>query len=335
MRPYQCAVLLSTAMLAHAGAQAGEVTLFSGADLSGRETVVRGEMNDLVRAGFNDRTVSLVVHSGTWEMCVDSKFRGECRVFEPGTYRNLDRFTNQISSLREVESARGAERGRGRWREREREQGVTLFDSPDMRGRSVALRGDTNDFVPLGFNDMTQSMVIRGGSWEFCQHSDFRGQCRLFGPGEYRNLDRSFQRQISSARQVGGADDGRGYGQNDGYRRDDRRDERREDGYDQRGGYDPRGGADQRGNYDQRSGSAVELYTGQGFAGMRVPVNDEIRSLTQINLNDQVGSIVIQSGQWEFCQHAEFRGQCTVYGPGRYPRLGLMQNAISSVRRVR
>ena len=185
-----------------------------------------------------------------------------------------------------------------------------LFDSSDLRGRSISLRGDANNFVPLGFNDMTQSMVIRGGTWEFCEHTDFRGRCRTFGPGEYRNLDRAFNRAISSARQIGDGGERRGgYGQRDGYNGNDGR--------------------------EGRDGGAVELFAGQGFGGERLPINNEISSLTDVNFNDRAGSLVIQAGQWEFCEHAGFRGQCQVFGPGRYDRLGTLHNAISSVRRVR
>lgn len=326
MRPYQFALMLSTALFASAGANAAEVTLFSGADLTGRESLVRADVSNLQSLGFNDRAMSLVVHSGRWEACTDADFRGECRVFDTGQHRNLDRYTNQISSLRQIDGERRDERGRGRGRNRGGEHSVMLFDSPDMRGRSVALRSDANTFVSLGFNDMTQSMVIRGGTWEFCQHSDFRGQCRVFGPGEYRNLDRAFHRSISSARQIGERGERRG-------EYDQRRGE-----YDQRGGeYDQRRGEyGQRDGYGNgRDGGAVELFTGQGYGGQRMPVNNEIRSLDEVNFNDRTGSIVIQSGQWEFCEHADFRGQCQVFGPGRYDRLGTMQNTISSVRRVR
>ena len=326
MRPYQFALMLSTALLAQA-AHAGEVTLFSGYDLSGRESIVRGDVGNLQSQGFNDRAMSLMVHAGRWEVCTDADFRGECRVFESGPHRDLNRFANQISSLREIGGERGngyEERGRGRGRNRSGEQSVMLFDSSDLRGRSITLRGDANTFVPLGFNDRTQSMLIRGGTWEFCQHINFRGQCRTFGPGEYRNLDRAFYRAISSARQIGDGGDHRGgYGQRDGYG-DQRDDYGQRDGYHQRDGYS-----------NQRDGGSVELFTRQGFGGQRIAINNEIRSLEEVNFNDRTGSLVIQSGQWEFCEHADFRGQCHVLAPGRYDRLGMLQNTISSVRRVR
>jgi hypothetical protein len=321
MHSRNLALLLSSALFAHVAAFAGEVTLFTGPDFSGQETTLRGDVITLKNMGMNDRAMSMVVHSGRWEVCIDADYRGECRTFETGQYRNLDRFTRQISSLREIESPRGQEQGRGRWRGRVREeQAVVLFDSTDMRGRSVSLTADVNTLVSYGFNDAAQSMVVRGGSWEFCQHSDFRGQCRVFGPGEYRNLDRAFQRSISSARRVGGGrDDGRG----------------QREGYDQRNAYEQRGGYEPRNGYDQRSGAAVELFGAQGFGGQRVQVDGEIRTLEQLNFNDRAGSMVINSGEWEFCQHSDFRGQCTVYGPGRYDQLGSLHNAISSIRRVR
>jgi hypothetical protein len=307
MRPTKLALLLSTFLFAQASAFAGDVSLFSGPDLKGRELTLRNDVASLNSVGFDDRAMSLVVHSGRWEVCFHENFTGECRVYDAGQHRNMDRFARQISSLREIDADRGQGRGRGRGRHRDQQQDVLLFDGTDLRGRSVALSGDINTLVSLGFNDLTQSMVIRGATWEFCQHADFRGQCRVFGPGEYRNLDRAFHRSISSARQVG--DSG-----------NERRGQR--DGYDQRDGYG-------------RDGAAVELYAAPGFGGQRVPVNNELRTLEQVGFNDRAGSLVVNAGEWEFCQHSEFRGQCTVYGPGRYDRLGSLHNAISSARRVR
>ncbi|UUZ50089.1 beta/gamma crystallin family protein [Massilia sp. B-10] len=64
-------------------------------------------------------------------------------------------------------------------------------------------------------------------------------------------------------------------------------------------------------------------------------MRDEVRTLVDFDFNDRAGSLIVYSGQWEFCQHADFRGQCMVYGPGRYDRLGSLDNQISSIRRVR
>jgi hypothetical protein len=268
----------------------------------------------------------MMVRSGMWEVCVHADFGGECRVFEPGQYRSLDRFNGQISSMRMV----GGGNARDEWRDERREERreerranrrggrdaeLVLFDSSNLRGRSLPLRGDIGDLVSAGFNDRAQSMVVEGGSWEVCQHRDFGGMCRVYGPGQYNNLDRALNRSISSVRLVsndGGR--GNGYGPDTGY------------GRGQRNYEEPRG----RG----RPGG-VELFSGAGFGGERVPVRDEVRSLESMDFNDRAGSLIVYEGEWQFCQHADFRGMCTTYSPGRYDRLGNLHNGISSVRRVR
>jgi hypothetical protein len=302
-RTVKAALFLSAAWLSQASASAGELSLFAGPGFQGREVTLRAETRDFNDIGFNDRASSMIVRSGRWEVCIDSDFRKECRIFEPGEYRNLERFTNAISSAREVGGGRGRDddrgEGRGRGRGGEQQAAVLLFDGSDLRGRSLALNGDAANLSDQGFNDRVQSMVIQSGNWEFCVHYNFGGECRVFGPGEYRTLDRTFNRAITSARLVG--QEGRGRG-----RRDDN--QRRE---------------------------GVELFAGQGFGGERMMVREEVRNLVPLNFNDRAGSLIVYSGEWEFCQHSDFRGQCMTYGPGRYDRLGSLNNAISSIRRVR
>lgn len=318
-RPLQLALLVSSAWIAQA-ASAGDLTLFTGGDFSGREVNVRGDVRTLDQLGFNDRANSMVVRSGTWEVCVHADFGGECRVYEPGQYRSLDRLNGQVSSVREIAgfgggNAYGYDRDDRREERRERRANrrggrdpeVMLFDATGLRGRSISVRGDTNDLNSAGFNDQTQSMVVEGGTWEMCQHRDFRGPCRTFEPGQYNILDRGFHRSITSIRLVGVE---RGRGNGNGY------------GYGQRDDYQPR-----------RDG--VELFSETGFRGQATQVQGELRTLDAINFNDRAGSLIVSSGEWEFCQHADFRGQCMTYGPGRYDRLGSLQFAISSMRRVR
>lgn len=309
-RHVKLAVLLSAAWLS-AAASAGEVTLFSGADFQGRDVTVRDTMRDLGALGFNDRAGSMVVRSGRWEVCVDADFRNECRVFEPGDYRSLERMTYKITSLREIDDGRDGyrdnrdgyrddERG-GRGHRRREVAAVQLFDSPELRGRSIMLRDDIENLASQGFNDRTQSMIVESGIWEFCQHNNFGGRCKVYEPGQYRNLERGFYRSITSARVI--------------ERERERRRGRRDD--------------------DQGRRDGVELFSGQGFEGERMGVYEEVRNLAQHHFNDRAASLIVYNGQWEFCQHGDFRGQCMTYGPGRYDRLGSLNNAISSIRRVR
>jgi hypothetical protein len=200
---------------------------------------------------------------------------------------------------------------------------ITLFADNDFRGARVTINRDAYDLNDIGFNDRTSSVIVRSGVWQLCEHKDFGGYCAEFGPGEYRELPR-FNDSISSAREISRG--GPGYDRDDrrggpGWRgeREGWRDERRGDWRDDRG---PRG-------------DAVQLFSGQRFEGPNVSVSGDFRSLNDVGFNDRAGSIVIYEGRWEFCEHGDFRGQCIVLGPGRYPFLEGMNNRISSMRRVR
>lgn len=295
--PIKLALFLCSAWLSLGAAHSAELTMFARDDFKGRDVTIRDTVSNLNSLGFNDRAGSMIIRSGRWEVCQHADFRGDCRTLGPGEYRDLHRLNNNISSVREVRAG-GRDDERHEPRNPGGGPGVTLFSDSDMNGRSVNLHGDVNNFQHLGFNDQTKSMVIQGGIWEMCVHADFGGECRVFGPGEHRRLDRNFRSAISSARMV--REGGHGQG----------RDRNRRDG-------------------------GVELFGMTGFAGERMTVRDEMRDLSQTGFNDRAGSLIVYGGQWEFCQHAEYRGQCLTYGPGRYDRLGSLHKQISSIRRVR
>lgn len=198
---------------------------------------------------------------------------------------------------------------------------LTLFEHSDFRGGQVTLRRDAPNLVDFGFNDRTSSVVVRSGTWLLCEHRDFGGNCAEFGPGEYRHL-RDLNDRISSVREIVRNDRWR---DGDDHRRDDRgwRDERE----------DWRAGDKDR--RDWRRGAAVQLFSGPRFEGAEVKVSDNVSSLRDVGFNDRTVSLIVREGRWEFCEHSDFRGQCVVFGPGRYEFLGEMNNRISSMRRVR
>jgi len=195
---------------------------------------------------------------------------------------------------------------------------ITLFTDSDFRGARITIDRDAYNLNDMGFNDRASSIIVRSGVWQVCENKDFGGYCAEFGPGEYRGLPR-FNDRVSSVREISR---GRGYDRDErrggpGWRGD--RDERRGDWRDERGG----------------RGDAVQLFSGPRFEGPAVSLSGDLRSLNDVGFNDRAGSIVINEGRWEFCEHGDFRGQCVVFGPGRYPFLEGMNNRISSMRRVR
>lgn len=330
-RPIKTALLCAAFLFNFAqAAHAGEITLFTHDDFRGPSVTLRDSTRDLVPLRFNDTASSLIIRSGRWQLCVDADFRGRCVIMEPGEYRSLPGLNDMISSAREVDERGnnggnggngGNNNGQGGWGGRPdrgnegRQAAVMIFPEDGMRGRPLALNGDASDFVPLGFNDQSASMVIQEGNWQFCSDRDFRGQCRVFGPGEYRRLDPALYRSISSARRAG-------RDQNDGR---------------PGGGFgDGRPGDGRPGEGRPGMGRApVELFGAEDFRGARLPVDRDVATLLDLDFNDQAGSIVINEGQWQFCSDRDFRGQCEIMGPGRYGNLGRLNNQLTSIRRVR
>ena len=203
---------------------------------------------------------------------------------------------------------------------------MTLFSDAGFRGNHVTLQRDVYDLAEFGFNDRASSVVVRSGVWQLCEHKNFGGYCAEFGPGEYRELPR-FNDSISSAREISrGRDERGGPGWHGG--RDNRGDERR-------GDWDGVRRGDWRDGRGHGGGEAVQLFSGPRFEGPTVGISGDVRSLNDVGFNDRAVSIVINEGRWEFCEHGDFRGQCVVFGPGRYPFLEGMNNRISSMRRVR
>lgn len=198
---------------------------------------------------------------------------------------------------------------------------ITLYTDADFRGAQVTVRSTDPNFVHRGFNDRASSIVVHSGAWEVCEHKDFGGHCTVLERGEYPVLSR-FNDLISSVREV--ERQGGRWGENrdenrDGIRRD--RDDRRDDWRERRS--------------EDRRGPPVELYSARNFGGDRVVLGGDVGSLRSKDFNDRAGSMVVREGEWEVCEHDNYRGRCRVYGPGRYPALEGLNNLASSVRRMR
>ena len=71
----------------------GRMVLYEYPNYGGKGAAIdRGQAKDLDWAGFNNplhRATSLKVESGTWVVCTQRGFQGDCRVLSPGEYPNL------------------------------------------------------------------------------------------------------------------------------------------------------------------------------------------------------------------------------------------------------
>ncbi|TFW13447.1 beta/gamma crystallin-related protein [Duganella callida] len=81
----------------------------------------------------------------------------------------------------------------------------------------------------------------------------------------------------------------------------------------------------------------ITFYEGDGLRGRAYTANGQVRDLGRVGYNDRASSVVVDRGQWEVCEDANFRGQCMILRRGSYESLRGMglNNRISSVRPVK
>jgi hypothetical protein len=195
-------LLIGMISAAAGSAAADSITFYESDNYGGRQFTADGPVTNFGHNGFNDRVHSAVVHEGRWEICVDADFSGGCGALAPGAYPNLGAYAGRVSSVRPIDGRHANNRPDERAnRHRDREARATLYEGPNLSGRSYPL----NDMMPnlgrSGFNDRASSLRVDRGYWIFCSDSEFRGECRTFGPGEYATLP-GLNNVISSGRRI-------------------------------------------------------------------------------------------------------------------------------------
>lgn len=284
----------------------GSIELFDEPGLRGGTLRLDADAPTLRGTGFNNRAASVNVSQGTWELCSDPEFGGTCRTYAPGRYADLGYgMTGQVSSARLLRSSSeapavvspGLPPGPANLGGR-----AILFSERGLRGTSLAVSGAVPDLQRSNFNDTSESLYVESGTFVACRDSHFRGECRTFGPGRYDDLGAAgLERAISSIR-PGAAAEPPATG---------------------------RPGAQSGGN------AGIEFFSEPDFRGERVQIDrPTLRDLERLNFNDRVASAIITGGTWEMCTDVGFAGSCSVFQPGRYPRLGAFTRQISSVRRI-
>jgi hypothetical protein len=180
-------------------AAADSITFYQDDNFGGRHFTADQPVTNFARNGFNDRVNSAVVHDGRWEICVDADFNGSCGVLAPGAYPYLGAYAGRISSVRPIDGRYSNNRSDDRGRNREAR--ATLYEGPNLSGRSYPLDDTMRNLGTTGFNDRASSLRVENGYWIFCSDSEFRGECRTFGPGDYASLP-GLNNVISSGRRI-------------------------------------------------------------------------------------------------------------------------------------
>jgi hypothetical protein len=182
------------------GSRAG-VVLYADAGFSGEGIRIDGAEPDLSRFRFNDRVSSIVIRSGTWEVCVDGNFRGRCEIIDTSVSRLGDyRLNDNISSIRPVNYGGGGHPGG--WG-----AGLVLFPDANQRGDAIEINRDVPDLVDYRFNDKASSFYVSRGTWLVCEHANYRGRCEVLTVGAGNLKPIRMNDNISSIRRY----DGRGW----------------------------------------------------------------------------------------------------------------------------
>lgn len=298
-------IMLGAGLLVCATAvSAAEITLYQKDNFRGRRVMADSEMTDLSSAGYNDTASSVVVRSGSWQLCDDANFRGRCVTLTPGQYPSMSQvgLNDGVASVREfnpppavVPHPPVVTNGAGR---------VVLYEGPNYTGRAVTVDRPVVNFENIGFNDRARSAVVYEGTWELCLDAQFSGRCALYRPGEYANLGAGLEAQVSSARPM----------------------------------REPLAAAPAAPPPSVAPAPAARavLYEGRDFRGRSIAIDGRlVRDLADSGFNDRASSLHVEEGYWMFCSDANFEGECRTFGPGDYASLPAeLNNRVSSARRI-
>ncbi len=199
MKRFLTPLFIGVMAAAPASAAADRITFYQDDNFGGRQFTADSQVANFDRNGFNDRVRSAVVHEGRWEICIDAEFRGGCGVLAPGAYPSLGEYAGRISSVRPIDGRYSDYRPDDRGRHRMARS--TLYEGPNLSGRSYPLNDRVQNLGGTGFNDRASSLRVESGYWIFCSDSDFRGECRTYGPGDYASLP-GLNNSISSGRLI-------------------------------------------------------------------------------------------------------------------------------------
>jgi len=306
-------ILLGAALCALASAAcAAEITLYEQDNFGGRRAVADTYVNDLAATGFYDFATSIVVRSGTWEVCDDANFQGRCMRLNPGEYPSLQSMglDDRVASVREVGYAppRVVDTpvpapsvatvppptvvGSGH---------VVLYEGPNFSGRAITLDRPIVNFENIGFDDRARSAVVYDGAWELCYNSNFNGRCAVYRPGQYASLGGGLDGEVSSARPTPDLT-----------------------------------AAVPLPAPVQPSRASLTLFGRPDFRGRSLTIDRAlVRDFSNVGFDNNASSLRVADGYWLLCSGTNFEGDCRTFGPGEYASLPReLENHVSSARKI-
>jgi hypothetical protein len=249
------------------------ITVFRDENFRGENATFRSDVPDLRRFGFSDRITSIRVAPGEyWEACELTNYQGRCQVFS-GEERDLRRigWTDKISSLRRVRGGGGGGGGNPGPFPPGGQRGIILYDDPYFRGRSLPMRGPTENLRFQSFHDRAESVRVLSGRWELCSEPNYR-RCQIVDRDVPTLSSLGMNKKLSSVRPVG-------WGSGGG------------------GGYPvPLPGP-----------AGVVLFEAHGYRGRSITVDAATAILTGLG---RARSVQVLDGTWQLCDGPRFTGRC-------------------------
>lgn len=187
-------------------------------------------------------------------------------------------------------------------------QDLELYDQPRFGGVRLTLSGNVPDVADYGLGGRIASVVVRQGSWEFCTRPQYAGACITVGPGRYAELPPALRGSLASLRSASGAAIAAPV---------------------------PAPPVTTPTAAPAAQGAApIVLYRDIGFSGGTLDVREAQSNLSRVNFNDTASSIEVRRWRWQLCQHADYGGECQIFGPGRHALGGRLHDGVSSLRPV-
>ncbi len=175
---------------------------------------------------------------------------------------------------------------------------VILYEHANFRGAHKHINGRSEaNLHQDGWGDRVSSIQVLAGSWEFWQHTNFRGSRVILGRGNYPWVG-----------SVGISNDSLSSVQ-------------------RRGSWPPL----------MRTPGLILYENANFRGRHKHIINYDEPNLHVDGWGDRISSFQIISGLWRFCQNVNFGGWSTVLGPGNYPWLGavgISNDQLSSIQQV-
>ena len=187
-------------------------------------------------------------------------------------------------------------------------QEVELYNQNRFKGTRLRLSTDTPDVSAFGMGSAVGSVVVKSGDWEFCTAPRYGGACITVGPGRYDELPPALRGKVASVRRADAA---------------------------------PVAAAPPPARVLPPPIAApaavpgndpMVLFDGRPGTGRSLPVNGAMPRLGQAGFNDAGTWVTIRRGEWQLCEHEDFRGECLTLGPGTHELPGRFSRGVSSIR---